>query len=93
MTVELLAILRNKFDWLEEFDVKIWSCEKGYAKPDEVIYHDCLQQLGCVPERSLFFDDRPRNVEAARRVGINAHLFESPAQARGVLLRGAVHPR
>jgi putative hydrolase of the HAD superfamily len=65
----LLRILLGKFDWLDEFDVKIWSCEKGCAKPDEIIYRDCLQQLACAPERSLFFDDRPLNVEAARRVG------------------------
>jgi putative hydrolase of the HAD superfamily len=88
MTSELLGILRGKFEWLDEFDVRIWSCEKGCAKPDEVIYRTCLEQLGCVPERSLFFDDRPQNVEAARQVGIDAHLFESAAQARAVLQRG-----
>jgi putative hydrolase of the HAD superfamily len=88
MTSELLGILRGKFDWLDEFDVRIWSCEKGCAKPDEIIYRTCLQQLGCMPERSLFFDDRPQNVEAAKRVGIDAHLFESAAQAREVLQRG-----
>ena len=90
MTAELLGILRGKFDWLDEFDVKIWSCEKGCAKPDEVIYRECLRQLGCVPERSLFFDDRPGNVDAARRVGIHAHVFESAAQARDILQRGPV---
>ena len=88
MTSELLGILRGKFEWLDEFDVRIWSCEKGCAKPDEVFYRTCLEQLGCVPERSLFFDDRPQNVEAARQVGIDAHLFESAAQARAVLQRG-----
>ena len=88
MTSELLGILRGKFEWLDEFDVRIWSCEKGCAKPDEVIYRTCLEQLGCVPERSLFFDDRPQNVEAARQVGIDAHLFESAAQAKAVLQRG-----
>jgi putative hydrolase of the HAD superfamily len=87
MTSELLGILRGKFDWLDEFDVRIWSCEKGCAKPDEIIYRTCLQQLGCMPGRSLFFDDRPQNVEAAKRVGIDAHLFESAAQAREILQR------
>ena len=93
MTSELLEILRGKFDWLDEFDVKIWSCEKGCAKPDEVIYRDCLEQLGCAPEKSLFFDDRPRNVEAARRVGIDAHVFESAGQARALVERGPDRPK
>jgi putative hydrolase of the HAD superfamily len=90
MTSELLGILRSKFDWLDEFDVKIWSCEKGCAKPDEVIYLDCLEQLRCAPDMSLFFDDRPPNVEAARKVGINAHVFKSAAQARAIVERGPV---
>ena len=93
MTTELLGILRGKFDWLDEFDVKIWSCENGCAKPDEVIYRDCLQQLGCVPERSLFFDDRQQNVEVARRVGIDAYVFESVAQAREILQQGPSVPK
>ena len=92
MTSELLGILCGKFDWLSEFDVKIWSCEKGYAKPDVVIYRTCLQQLGCAPEKSLFFDDRPQNVEAARRVGIDAHVFESAGQARAIMERGPGRP-
>ena len=93
MTTELLGILRGKFDWLDEFDVKIWSCEKGCAKPGEVIYRDCLQQLGCVPERSLFFDDRQQNVEAARRVEIASYVFESAAQAREILEQGPSVPK
>ena len=93
MTSELLEILRGKFPWLDEFDVKIWSCEKGRAKPDAVIYRDCLRQLGCVPGKSLFFDDRPQNVEAARRVGIDAHVFESAGQARAIVERGPGQPQ
>ena len=49
---------RGKFDWLDEFDVKIWSCEKGCAKPDAVIYRDCLRQLECEPGKSV--QTRPR---------------------------------
>ena len=92
MTFELLAILRAKFDWLDEFDVQIWSCEHGCAKPDDSIYSSCLAGLDCDARRALFFDDRPRNVEAAKRVGIDAHVFESAAKARGVVRRGKELP-
>ena len=88
MTFELLAILRAKFDWLGEFDVRVWSCEHGCAKPDDSIYLGCLDALGCEPGRSLFFDDRVKNVEGARRLGIDAHVFESAAQARAIVERG-----
>jgi len=87
MTFDLLRVLRTKFDWLREFDVTVWSCEHGCAKPDESIYLSCLGALGCESSGALFFDDRERNVEGARRLGIDAHVFESAAQARSVIER------
>ena len=88
MTLELLAILRAKFDWLGEFDVRVWSCEHGCAKPDDSIYLGCLDALGCDPCHALFFDDRACNIESARRLGIDAYVFESAAQARAIVERG-----
>jgi len=88
MTFDLLQILRTKFDWLNEFDVRIWSCEYGCAKPDAPIYHSCLKALGSMPDRTLFFDDRSRNVEGAKLLGIDAHVFESATQARLVFEAG-----
>jgi putative hydrolase of the HAD superfamily len=89
MTFDLLKILEGKFGWLGEFDVRVWSCEHGCAKPDESIYRTCLNALGCEPGRALFLDDRVRNVEGARQLGIPAHVFESAEKARAVIERGA----
>lgn len=88
MTLDLLGRLRERLDWLGEFDVQMWSCEEGKAKPDAAIYRACLAELGCAPARALFFDDRPRNVDGAKRVGIDAHIFESVEQARAIVERG-----
>ena len=85
---DLLAYVRREFDWLSEFDVKVWSCELGIVKPAPAIYRACLEQLRCQPHRALFFDDRPNNVEAARALGMEAHLFESVEQAREILQMG-----
>ena len=90
MTFGLLKILREKFDWLDEFDVCIWSCEKGCAKPDQSIYRDCLSALSCEPGRVMFFDDRACNVAGAKQAGIDAHLFESAEKARDIVA-GALH--
>ena len=84
---DLLADVR-KFSWLDEFEVKIWSCELGILKPDPAIYRVCLGALGCLPERTLFFDDRANNVEAARELGMEAHIFESAEQARAIVRAG-----
>jgi putative hydrolase of the HAD superfamily len=87
MPHDLLAEVR-KFSWLDEFQVKIWSCELGTVKPDPVIYRACLDALGCPEGRMLFFDDRLNNVEAARDLGMEAHIFESAEQARAIVRAG-----
>ncbi|MGB8885602.1 MAG: HAD family phosphatase [Candidatus Korobacteraceae bacterium] len=85
MPPDLLCDLRKSFDWLDEFEVQIWSCEHGVIKPDQAIYRICLDALGCEPHRALFFDDRPNNVEGARQAGMEAHVFESVEQAREIV--------
>ena len=88
MPHDLLAEVSGKFPWLDAFEVKTWSCELGVVKPDPTIYHACLDALGCKASRALFFDDRPRNVEGAIKVGMQAHVFLSPQQARAILEQG-----
>ena len=68
--------------------MQIWSCEHGIIKPDPAIYDLCLQQLNCEPQRVLFFDDRPRNVEAAQTLGIEAYVFESDEHAAAIVRSG-----
>ncbi|HKD83416.1 MAG TPA: HAD family phosphatase [Terriglobales bacterium] len=85
---DLLHGVRTTFDWLDQFEVQIWSCEHGIIKPAPAIYRLCLDALGCEPHRALFFDDRPANVEGARAVGMHAHLFESAEQAEAIVRDG-----
>jgi putative hydrolase of the HAD superfamily len=88
MPHDLLAYVRHEFDWLDEFEVKVWSCEFGSTKPDPAIYRHCIEALGCDAGRTLFFDDRLNNVEAARKLGMEAHLFESVERAKAVVRAG-----
>jgi putative hydrolase of the HAD superfamily len=88
MPLDLLEELRGAFDWLDQFDVQTWSCHHGVIKPDAAIYRICLDALACEPHRALFFDDRPRNVEGARAVGMQAHVFESAEQAAKIVKAG-----
>ena|SRR5664279_6530887 len=88
MPPDLLGEMRKKFDWLDEFEVQIWSCEHGIIKPDIAIYQLCLDKLGSAPQRTLFFDDRPNNVEGARQAGMEAHIFETAGQATAIVRAG-----
>lgn len=44
-------------------------------KPGAEIFKVVLKQIGCRPGEALFIDDAIRNVEGARKVGINAELY------------------
>jgi len=92
MPHDLLVYVRRNFEWLKDFDPKVWSCELGTVKPDPVIYRVCLDALACEPGRTLFFDDRLNNVEAARGLGMEAHVWRSAAQAREIVMAGLGEP-
>lgn len=51
------------------------SNKMGVIKPDEEFFRVILRSEGFKPEESFFTDDKIENVEAAKRVGINAVLF------------------
>lgn len=55
-------------------DAVVLSCETGCAKPDHRIYEAALRRLGAEPAEALFIDDTPGHVDAARSLGMTAHL-------------------
>jgi putative hydrolase of the HAD superfamily len=69
--------VRKTVDVLELFDECVVSYEVGVMKPDPGIYQEALRRSGLPAEACVFIDDRPGNVEGARRVGMQALLFQS----------------
>ena len=82
----VLENMQREFDWLSHFDVLVWSYQLGIAKPDPAIYHHTLRQLGTFPQETLFLDDKPVNIQAARDLGIRAIQFHTPARLRQDLI-------
>jgi putative hydrolase of the HAD superfamily len=72
-------------DMTRLFKRQFLSFRWGLMKPDAAIYRRAMDELGCAPERILFFDDNPANVEGACAVGIDAHLVDGPGSARRIL--------
>lgn len=58
------------------FDGMITSFEAHSAKPDAGIFNYTVEQLGILPEETLFFDDSQANVDAARALGFEAVLVK-----------------
>jgi len=81
MEHRMLAAMRRKLTWLDEFEVQIYSCEIGTVKPEAKIYLECCRRLGCLPEEALFLDDKKVNTEAAKKVGMQSFVFHSAFDA------------
>jgi FMN phosphatase YigB (HAD superfamily) len=71
-------------DWVNDdlFEVIIISAEEGVCKPNPLIYEAALQKLGVEAAASVFIDDRIRNVEGAKQLGMKAILYQDFAQMR-----------
>lgn len=55
------------------------SWEVHLCKPDPAIYRALLERYGLKPEETVFTDDMPENIEAAQKLGIQAHQFTGAA--------------
>ncbi|MFO0891586.1 MAG: HAD-IA family hydrolase [Isosphaeraceae bacterium] len=67
------------------FRAFLTSCYLGQVKPDEEIYRNALGIAGCGASGGVFIDDRPVNVETARRLGFRAILFQGLEPLRAEL--------
>ena len=77
MTEDSLRFIKTHFQWLELFDVLVFSFELGVNKPDRRLYQDCLQKLAVSANECLFVDDSVENVIAAVLVGMKAIHFST----------------
>lgn len=82
----VLKNMEREFDWLDQFDVLVWSFQLNMAKPEPAIYHHVLKELGTQPGETLFLDDRPINIEAALALGMKAIEFSTIDRLRADLI-------
>lgn len=82
---ELYQKTKDKLAFLEAFDGGIFSYEVKCIKPQEEIYRLLLERFNINPGETVFYDDRPENVDAAIRLGIKGVVFHKdiPLQMLG----------
>jgi putative hydrolase of the HAD superfamily len=73
------------FSW---FSGGIFSSRVGLIKPEPGIFGLAQQRFGIAPGRSVFIDDHPANIEAARRLGWQAVHFHDAEQCGRELRQG-----
>jgi putative hydrolase of the HAD superfamily len=89
-SAELNAYRIRQFHLRDYFMAFFTSCYLGLRKPDARIYRMAIDLTQRVPEECVFVDDRPLNVDGARRTGMRAIRFENAGQLRRDLAAAGV---
>ena len=79
---ELNVYRIQTFGLREIFSLFVSSCFVGLRKPEEGIYRLALEVTQKSPEGCCFIDDRPLNLEAARRMGMHTIKMENVGRLR-----------
>ncbi|NLZ44849.1 MAG: HAD family phosphatase [Clostridia bacterium] len=79
MPEDILKEMRKKFPWLQGgvFDSVLFSCDIKIAKPDPVVFHRSLQELGVAAGETIFVDDMAANIKAAREIGLKTIQYRA----------------
>lgn len=83
---ETWPIARARFEFLGRFEHVVVSGEVGMVKPDPRIYRLAIERCRLAPARTVFVDDMPANVDAARGEGLHAVHFTTPERLREALV-------
>jgi glucose-1-phosphatase len=70
------AYLIEKYDVFECFLDGVYSYRAKCAKPDRRIFEMAVTQFGVNPEKTVFVDDLPANVESAAGIGFRSIQYD-----------------
>lgn len=83
--------LRQRMSLFDEMDHVYVSHEIGCRKPDAESYLHVLKAMEVAPERSVFVDDLPDNIAAAKKVGMKTvHATDPDAVRAGLMAFGLI---
>jgi 2-haloacid dehalogenase len=75
MPTDVFAARLARYPVLQRFAGALVSGDEGVLKPDGEIYRRIVERFGLTPAETLFVDDKPGNVDAARAMGFVGHHF------------------
>ncbi|WP_337266324.1 HAD family hydrolase [Oryzifoliimicrobium ureilyticus] len=76
---------QKRFPFLQKPRGVTVSGDIRLIKPDVEIYHHHAKAFGLNPERTIFIDDAPMNIEGARKAGWKGVVFTDPQKLRNDL--------
>jgi putative hydrolase of the HAD superfamily len=82
---EIVAYLRQRYDFWSCLRGAVVSAEIGCLKPEPEIFHALLDGHALSAHETVFIDDVARNVDGARAVGMHAIQFRDADQCERAL--------
>jgi len=76
-SAELFPIALQRYPFLHLFDGRVVSGEEKLRKPNPLFYQVLLDRFSLQASEVLFIDDNERNIEAAKKLGIQSIRFTS----------------
>jgi HAD superfamily hydrolase (TIGR01509 family) len=82
MPASTFEYLVKQHAFFSHFKYLVISGQILLIKPDPAIFEHLVEKTGIVPSESVFIDDLPKNVAAARECGFEAIQFRDPESCR-----------
>lgn len=76
--IESFVFAETLYPELSEFDMRFISGHMGVTKPAQRIYEMLEAETGLSGAQLFFADDRQDNIDAAKNLGWQGHVFTSP---------------
>lgn len=86
-SAETFPLARKRYPVFELLDDYVISGDINLIKPDAAIFQHALKKFGRTAQECLFIDDSKPNIVTAKMLGLDAILFEAPAQLRDELTK------
>jgi putative hydrolase of the HAD superfamily len=77
--------LRERVEFWELFDGIVISGEVNMGKPQPEIFEYLLTRHGLTATDTIFIDDYPANMDAAKALGLHIVLFQNAQQCEAAL--------
>lgn len=77
ITEDSFKYINNVIDLTKYFDGGLYSYQEGMVKPNYNFYKKLLKKYNLSEKETIFFDDKDKNIQAAKDLGIKSVKFKS----------------
>jgi HAD superfamily hydrolase (TIGR01509 family) len=72
-----IKALEAKFGFLSDFDIRIFSYEVGFVKPNKEIFEALIRESNVLASEIIYSDDNAERIKGAAELGINTFVYQN----------------